>query len=202
MWHSLLRCDRGSNFVSAKSEIDEALAEMDSELVANYLSEQNCEWDLQPTPRVSLRRCMGTSDWYHATHPRRHALGVRGATADPWVAGYHNVRSCGDTIRYWRTFTVDTSDAAYAKDTSAWTTSRYLHDTGCLCSTEMEKVAIPSRSILDQVETRVYPKSPGADEVEQRTAKSSSWRHRPDERRASPPKQSDTWNILLKELRG
>ena len=82
-WHSLLRCDRGSNFVGAKSEIDEALAEMDSESVANYLSEQNCEWDLQPTPRVSPRRCMGTSDWYHPTHPKRHALGVRGATADP-----------------------------------------------------------------------------------------------------------------------
>ena len=66
----------------------------------------------------------------------------------------------------------------------------------------MEKVAIPSQSILDQVETRVYPKSPGADEVEQRTAKASSWRHRPDERRGSPQKQRDTWNILLKELRG
>ena len=50
-------------------------------------------------------------------------LELGGATADPRVAGYPDVRSRGDnqrppdhsdTIRYWRTFTVDTSDAAYA----------------------------------------------------------------------------------------
>ena len=83
-------------------------------------------------------------------------LELGGATADPRVAGYPDVRSRGDnqrppdhgnTIRYWRTFTVDTSDAAYAKDTS-----RDLHDTGCLCLTEMEKVAILSRSGADEVE--------------------------------------------------
>lgn len=45
---SLLRCDRGSNFVGAKSEIDGALAEMDKESVANYLSRQNCEWVFNP----------------------------------------------------------------------------------------------------------------------------------------------------------
>ena len=37
-----LRCDRWTNFVGAKTEIDEALAEMDKESVANYLSEQGC----------------------------------------------------------------------------------------------------------------------------------------------------------------
>ena len=43
-----LRCDRGTNFVGAKTEIDEALVEMDKESVAKYLSEQNCEWLFNP----------------------------------------------------------------------------------------------------------------------------------------------------------
>ena len=43
-----LRCDRGTNFVGAKTEIDETLAEMDKESVANYLSEQGCEWIFNP----------------------------------------------------------------------------------------------------------------------------------------------------------
>ena len=43
-----LRCDRGTNFVGAKTEIDEALAEMDKESVAKYLSEQSCEWLFNP----------------------------------------------------------------------------------------------------------------------------------------------------------
>ena len=37
-----LRCDRWTNFVGAKTEIDDALAEMDKESVGNYLSEQGC----------------------------------------------------------------------------------------------------------------------------------------------------------------
>ena len=45
---------------------------------------------------------------------------------------------------------------------------------------DIEKVAIPSQSILDQAETRVHPKSPSADEVEESG---------PGERRASPPKK-------------
>ena len=54
------------------------------------------------------------------------------------------------------------------QDTSAWTTSRYLHKTGCLCPTEMEEVAISSWSILEQVETGVYTQPADKDEVEQK----------------------------------
>lgn len=43
-----LRCDRGSNFVGGKSELDEALAEMDKKSVERYLSEQDCEWQFNP----------------------------------------------------------------------------------------------------------------------------------------------------------
>ena len=43
-----LRCDRGSNFVRGKSELDEALAEMDKKSVERYLSEQGCEWQFNP----------------------------------------------------------------------------------------------------------------------------------------------------------
>ena len=44
----LLRCDRGSNFVGAKTEFDEALAAMDSQSVEKYLSEQGCKWQFNP----------------------------------------------------------------------------------------------------------------------------------------------------------
>ena len=43
-----LRCGRGSNFVGAKSEVKEALEEMDKESLKKYLSEQGCEWLFNP----------------------------------------------------------------------------------------------------------------------------------------------------------
>ena len=43
-----LRCDGASNFVGGKSELDEALAEMDKKSVKRYLSEQGCEWQFNP----------------------------------------------------------------------------------------------------------------------------------------------------------
>ena len=43
-----LRCDMGTNFVGAKTEIDEALADMDKESTAKYLSDQGCEWLFNP----------------------------------------------------------------------------------------------------------------------------------------------------------
>ena len=45
---SVLRCDRGTNFVGAKSEIDDALNEMDQKAIATYVTEQNCEWIFNP----------------------------------------------------------------------------------------------------------------------------------------------------------
>ena len=43
-----IRCDRGSNFVGAKSELEQALEEMDEGAVKNYLADQGCEWCLNP----------------------------------------------------------------------------------------------------------------------------------------------------------
>lgn len=43
-----LRCDRGTNFVGGKSELDEALAEMDQRAVERYVSENGCEWTFNP----------------------------------------------------------------------------------------------------------------------------------------------------------
>lgn len=45
---SILRCDRGTNFVGGKSELDHALHEMDHKAIANYANEQNCEWLFNP----------------------------------------------------------------------------------------------------------------------------------------------------------
>ena len=51
---AVLRCDCGTNFVSAKSELDSALKEMDKERVRRYVEEQGCEWkfNLPHTPHI------------------------------------------------------------------------------------------------------------------------------------------------------
>ena len=43
-----LRCDRGTNFVRGKSELEEGFAEMDNQAVQRYLVEQGCEWVFNP----------------------------------------------------------------------------------------------------------------------------------------------------------
>ncbi len=49
---ALLRCDRGTNFIGAKSELDDALNSMNQEAINNYITNQNCEWQFNP-PRAS-----------------------------------------------------------------------------------------------------------------------------------------------------
>ena len=45
---SLLRCDRGTNFVGAKSELEDALREMNHDKVERYVRDQGCEWLFNP----------------------------------------------------------------------------------------------------------------------------------------------------------
>lgn len=41
---SRLRCDRGSNFIGAKTELDKALTQMNHSSVERYLSNSGCAW--------------------------------------------------------------------------------------------------------------------------------------------------------------
>jgi hypothetical protein len=43
-----LRCDRGTNFIGGKSELDDALQEMDLKAIERYVTEQECEWLFNP----------------------------------------------------------------------------------------------------------------------------------------------------------
>ena len=45
---SLLRCDRGTNFIGAKAELDDALSELDQHKVERYVHKQDCEWLFNP----------------------------------------------------------------------------------------------------------------------------------------------------------
>jgi len=45
---SLLRCDRGTNFIGAKAELDNALTELDHHKVERYVHTQGCEWLFNP----------------------------------------------------------------------------------------------------------------------------------------------------------
>ena len=45
---SLIRCDCGTNFIGAKTELTKALEEMDKDRVEMFLKEQNCDWKFNP----------------------------------------------------------------------------------------------------------------------------------------------------------
>lgn len=45
---SLLRCDRGTNFMGAKSELDDALGVMNQRKVERYIRDQGFEWLFNP----------------------------------------------------------------------------------------------------------------------------------------------------------
>ena len=45
---SLLRCDRGTNFIGGKLELEDALKEMDQCKVETYVKDQGCEWMFNP----------------------------------------------------------------------------------------------------------------------------------------------------------
>lgn len=45
---AILRCDCGTNFVGAKSELANALSEMDEKKIKRYVTEQGCEWKFNP----------------------------------------------------------------------------------------------------------------------------------------------------------
>ena len=44
----LLRCDRGTNFIGGKSELDSTLKEMAEPKLQQYVKEQGCEWLFDP----------------------------------------------------------------------------------------------------------------------------------------------------------
>ena len=45
---SILRCDWGTNFIGGKSELVDALREMDQCKVKSYLNDHGCEWIFNP----------------------------------------------------------------------------------------------------------------------------------------------------------
>ena len=45
---SMLRCDRGTNFIGGKSELDDAMRELDQPSLERYTKGQGCEWLFNP----------------------------------------------------------------------------------------------------------------------------------------------------------
>ena len=44
----LLRCDRGTNFIGAKTELGEAVSELNDKKVEKFMTEYGCKWELNP----------------------------------------------------------------------------------------------------------------------------------------------------------
>ena len=68
---AVLRCDRGTNFLGGKTELENALNEMDQDSIQNYLSEEGCQWLFNP-PHAS--HFGGT--WERQIGTIRRVLGV------------------------------------------------------------------------------------------------------------------------------
>lgn len=70
----LLRCDRGTNFVGAKTELKDASSELNEEKVKKFVTESGCEWELNPPPppRITLWRSLGKANQHHQTSIGRH----------------------------------------------------------------------------------------------------------------------------------
>ncbi|XP_033121877.1 uncharacterized protein LOC117120885 [Anneissia japonica] len=45
---ALLRCDRGTNFIGAESELDQALSEIDQDIVSRHLTDKGCQLEFNP----------------------------------------------------------------------------------------------------------------------------------------------------------
>ena len=45
---SLLRCNQGTNFIGGKSELDEAMKEMEQCRLERYIKDESCEWRFNP----------------------------------------------------------------------------------------------------------------------------------------------------------
>ena len=43
-----IRCDHGTNFVGGKSQLEDALLEMDQTRIQKFTAEQGCEWMFNP----------------------------------------------------------------------------------------------------------------------------------------------------------
>ena len=82
---SILRCDRGTNFIGGKSELGDALREMDQCQVKGYVNNHGCEWIFNP-PHAShfggawerqigtIRRVLGAMFAELGSHQLTHEL--------------------------------------------------------------------------------------------------------------------------------
>ena len=189
-----LRCDRGSNFVGAKTELDESSAEMDKQAVEKYLNEQGCEWQFNP-PHAS--HFCGV--WERQIGTIRRILDAmlletraQKLTQELLVTQMSEVTAIVNS-RSITAIPTDTDEPLPLTPSMLLTQKtrppRQVRVTVRLCSPEMEKGTIPGGPVLDEVETRIHPELTTEDEVEPGAPQSSDRRHRDDERRASPQQQ-------------
>ena len=66
---TILRCDQGSNFIGAKSELDQAMNELEDRPLAT-MSQLKTASGCSIPPRIPFRRHLGVPDWNNKTDPR------------------------------------------------------------------------------------------------------------------------------------
>lgn len=87
-----LRCDRCSNFVGAKTELDESLAEMDKQGSGEVPNRTRLRMAIQSTARAPFRRSLGAPTRYNSAHPGRHAVRDKSTETDPRATRYPDIR--------------------------------------------------------------------------------------------------------------
>ena len=160
-----LRCDRCSNFVGAKTELDESLAEMDKQGSGEVPNRTRLRMAIQSTAPVPFRRSLGAPTRYNSAHPGRHAVRDKSTETDPRATRCPDIRGnrhCllpshhSHTIRHRRTSPANTINVVDSEDSPTWSPPRQVRVTGCLRSQEIEKGTIPGRPVLDENKSRNY----------------------------------------------
>ena len=137
----LLRCDRGTNFVGAKTELDAAASELDEKKVEKFVTECGCKWEFNPP---------------HASHFGGHW--VRPESAYTWIVSYceRQADSSAAVRHRWPAASVP-CNATHYEDTPSRTPSRPFRVDRYLRAPSMETSPVPCWTILDQVEERILP---------------------------------------------
>ena len=87
-----LRCDRCSNFVGAKTELDESLAKMDKQGSGEVPNRTRLRMAIQSTAPVPFRRSLGAPTRYNSAHPGRHAVRDKSTETDPRATRCPDIR--------------------------------------------------------------------------------------------------------------
>ena len=191
----LLRCDRGTNFVGAKMELDAAASELNEKKVEKFVTECGCKWEFNP-PHASHFGGV----WERQINMNRRVLdamftelGQSQVTHELLVTLMAEVVALVNA-RPIAVLPSDTDDPQPLSPAMLLTMktrpagpSRPVHADRYLCTPSLETSPVPCETILDQVEERIRTEPTAAKKVDGDAAGPVCRRYRSCARRITTP---------------